>query len=73
MSPYLTRDELAHLLGCAPHSYATMAKRLRAAGIPHLVLPGTCPRVLRSVHDAILSGQRPTTARAARPNFEALA
>jgi len=73
MSPYLSRDELAELLGCAPHSYATMAKRLRAAGIPFVTVPGACPRVLRKVHDAILSGERPAASRAARPNFEALA
>ena len=73
MSLYLARDELAQLLNCAPHSYATMAKRLRSAGIPHVIVPGTCPRVLRSVHDSILSGAKPAPARATRPNFEALA
>lgn len=73
MSPYLTRDELAALLGCAPTSYATMVRRLLAAGIPHIPMPGACPRVSRQVHDAILRGERPSPARAARPNFEALA
>ena len=70
---YLTREELAALLGCAPTSYATMARRLRAAGIPHIVMPGACPRVARSVHDALLRGERVASASAARPNFEALA
>ena len=70
---YLTRDELAQLLGCAPTSYATMARRLTALGIPHLVVPGQCPRVLRSVHDSILSGERPRPVQAVQPNFEALA
>ncbi len=73
MSQYLSRDELAALLGCSPHSYATMAKRLRKLGWPHQPRPGACPVVLRAVHDEILSGQRPTPARLVRPNFEALA
>lgn len=68
----MTREELAELLDCAPHSYATMAKRLRALGWPHQAVPGVCPRVLRSVHDAILSGKQPPAARATRPNFDAL-
>lgn len=70
---YLAREELAKLLDCAPHSYTTMARRLEALGIPHLAIPGKCPRVLRSVHDAILSGQRARPAQSVQPNFEALA
>ena len=55
---YLTREELAEALNCAPHSYATMVRRLRAMGWPHQPREGACPLVLRAVHDRILSGER---------------
>lgn len=66
---YLTRDELAELCGCAPQSYKTMAKRLRAMNMPFIELTGLCPRVMRSVHDERMAGK--TTRQKVRPNWEA--
>lgn len=71
---YMTRDELSELLGCAPTSYKTMSRRLTALAIPHLSIPGCCPRVLRVVHNQLLTacGGISASARFKQPNFKAL-
>lgn len=74
MNPYLTRDELADWLCCGQYSYRTMGRRLEALGVPHVAISGFPPRVLRSVHDALMSGDRPATVRrrSTEPNFDAI-
>lgn len=72
LGAYLSRDELAELCGCAPTSYAAMCRRLARMGWPHQARPGAPPLVLRSVHDAILTGAKPATTARRRPNFDAL-
>lgn len=58
MTQYLSRDEIATVVGVAPHCYTAMCRRLREMGWPHQPRPGLPPLVLRSVHDKILTGQR---------------
>lgn len=67
---YLTREQLADWLDVAPTSYAAMTRRLDALGVPYTHLPGRCPRVLKSVHDALLKGEKPAPIASERPRFE---
>jgi hypothetical protein len=53
---YLTADELAELIGCAPNSFACMRRYLDRHGWPFEPNLRGFPRVSRAYHDARLSG-----------------
>lgn len=53
---YLTADELAELIGCAPTSFACMRRYLDRHGWPFEPNLRGFPRVSRAYHDARLSG-----------------
>lgn len=69
---YLTRDQLAEWLGVKPSSYLAMTRRLDALGVPYSHLPGQCPRVLKSVHDALLRGEKVEAVATEGPRFDFL-
>ena len=75
MSRYLTRDELAELVGCKPSSLACMRRWLDRNQWPHAVNIAGVPLVAREYYEAKMFG---TAARAAdsplaqEPDFSSL-
>lgn len=69
---YLTADELAELIGCAPTSFACMRRYLERHSWPFEPNLRGFPRVSRAYHDARMSGiaapGEPSDA-AAEPDF----
>jgi hypothetical protein len=55
MSRYLTRDELAELVGCSLRSLACMKRWLGKNDWPYAVNIAGVPLVLREYHDARMS------------------
>lgn len=53
---YLTADELAELIGCAPTSFACMRRYLERNNWPFEPNLRKFPRVSRAYHDARMSG-----------------
>lgn len=53
---YLTADELAELIGCAPTSFACMRRYLERHQWPFEPNLRGFPRVSRAYHDARMSG-----------------
>lgn len=53
---YLTADDLAELIGCAPTSFACMRRYLERHGWPFEPNLRGFPRVSRAYHDARMSG-----------------
>jgi hypothetical protein len=53
---YLTADELAELIGCAPTSFACMRRYLERNNWPFEPNLRGFPRVSRKYHDARMSG-----------------
>jgi hypothetical protein len=53
---YLTADELAELIGCAPTSFACMRRYLERHSWPFEPNLRGFPRVSRAYHDARMSG-----------------
>jgi hypothetical protein len=69
---YLTADELAELIGCAPTSFACMRRYLDRRGWPFEPNLRGFPRVSRAYHDARLSGAAapgPTSTVDVEPDF----
>ena len=56
MSRYLTRDELAELVGCSPRSLTCMKRWLDKNRWPHAVNIAGVPQVSREYHDARMGG-----------------
>jgi hypothetical protein len=56
MSTYLSGDELAELIGCAPNSYACMRRYLTRKNWPFEPNLRGFPRVSREYHDARMAG-----------------
>lgn len=54
---YLSADELADLIGCAPNSYACMRRYLTRNNWPFEQNLRGFPRVARAYHDARMAGQ----------------
>jgi hypothetical protein len=53
---YLTADDLAELIGCAPTSFACMRRYLERHGWPFEPNLRGFPRVSRAYHDARMCG-----------------
>lgn len=69
---YLTADELAELIGCAPTSFACMRRYLDRHSWPFEPNLRGFPRVSRAYHDARMSGTAtagPTPDASAEPDF----
>jgi len=62
MSRYLTADELAELIGCAPTSFACMRRHLARNGWPFEPNLRGFPQVSREYHDARMAGSVPAVA-----------
>lgn len=62
MSRYLTADDLAELIGCAPTSFACMKRYLTRNNWPFEPNLRGFPQVSREYHDARLAGISPTSA-----------
>ncbi len=56
MSRYLTRDELAELIGCQPRSLTCMKRWLDRNRWPYAVNIAGVPLVAREYHDARMAG-----------------
>lgn len=69
MSTYLTRDELAELVGCQPTSKACMRRWLDRNGWPYQPNRAGFPVVSRRYHDDRLSGHRRDTKLTSEPDF----
>lgn len=72
MSRYLTADELAELIGCAPTSFACMRRYLTRKSWPFEPSIRGFPQVSREYHDARMAGSTPagaTTEQADEPDF----
>ena len=61
MSEFLSRDELADLVGCQPTSRACMRRWLEKNGWPFEVDRNDFPKVLRSYYSARMTGSAPVT------------
>lgn len=73
---YLTADDLAELIGCAPTSFACMRRYLERNNWPFEPNLRGFPRVSRAYHDARLNGSiGPATPAddAAEPDFSMFA
>ena len=69
---YLTADELAELIGCAPTSFACMRRYLERHCWPFEPNLRGFPRVSRAYHDARMTGAMSPSAppdAAAEPDF----
>jgi len=69
---YLTADELAELIGCAPTSFACMRRYLERHSWPFEPNLRGFPRVSRAYHDARMSGTAmagPAPDASAEPDF----
>lgn len=69
---YLTADELAELIGCAPTSFACMRRYLERHSWPFEPNLRGFPRVSRAYHDARMSGAAapgPAAAADVEPDF----
>jgi radical SAM superfamily enzyme YgiQ (UPF0313 family) len=75
MSNYLTAEELASLIGCAPTSFACMRRYLQRNSWPFEPNLRGFPRVSRAYHDARLSGtlQQAVVTGDAEPDFSMFA
>lgn len=62
MSRYLTADELAELIGCAPTSFACMRRYLTRNNWPFEPNIRGFPQVSREYHDARMAGSAPAGA-----------
>ena len=72
MSRYLTADDLAELIGCAPTSFACMRRYLTRNNWPFEPNLRGFPQVSREYHDARLAGSTPpgaTTEEGEEPDF----
>jgi hypothetical protein len=65
LSAFLSRDELAELVGCEPTSRACMRRWLSKHGWPFEVDRNNFPKVLRSYYDARMTGSAPPAVAAA--------
>lgn len=74
MGIYLTRDELAELVGCQPRSLTCMKRWLERNRWPYAVNIAGVPLVAREYYDARMSGTAPQAAAATEqePDFAAL-
>ena len=73
---YLTADELAELIGCAPTSFACMRRYLERNNWPFEPNLRGFPRVSRAYHDARMSGTAapgPAPDAAEEPDFSMFA
>lgn len=69
-SPYLSRSELAELVGCSPRSRSCMIRWLEDNEWPFEKNRAKVPMVARSYHDARMHGQAlPSAAAANQPDF----
>ena len=59
MNRYLTADELAELIGCAPTSFACMRRYLTRNSWPFEPNIRGFPQVSREYHDARMAGSTP--------------
>ncbi len=62
MSRYLTADDLAELIGCAPTSFACMRRYLTRNNWPFEPNLRGFPQVSREYHDARMAGSTPVGA-----------
>ncbi|WP_174998453.1 DUF4224 domain-containing protein [Burkholderia lata] len=70
---YLTRDELAELVGCQPRSLACMRRWLERNSWAHAVNIAGFPMVTRDYFAARMTGATPTKVEfPAEPDFSAL-
>lgn len=70
MNNYLSAEELASLIGCAPTSFACMRRYLQRNAWPFEQNLRGFPRVSRAYHDSRMSGAlSQPTANAAEPDF----
>ena len=60
MSRYMTADELAELIGCAPTSFACMRRHLTRNSWPFEPNLRGFPQVSREYHDTRMSGNTTT-------------
>lgn len=72
---YLSAEELAALIGCAPNSFACMRRYLQRNSWPFEPNLRGFPRVSRIYHDARMSGvlQQPHAANGVEPDFSMFA
>lgn len=69
MSLYLSRDELAELVGCDPRSKACMRKWLDKRGWPYVETRSGFPQVSRKYHDDRLAGTAKNSKLTSEPDF----
>jgi hypothetical protein len=74
MSTFLTRAELAELVGCEPRSLACMCRWLERNHWPHAKTVAGVPRVTRDYYEKRMSGGLPIAAASSEmePDFSAL-
>jgi hypothetical protein len=76
MTTYLSGDDLAELIGCAPNSFACMRRYLTRNNWPFEANLRGFPRVSREYHDARMAGALSTAALqdlATEPDFSMFA
>lgn len=75
MSSYLSADQLADLIGCAPNSRGCMKRWLDRNNWPYVLNLAGFPKVSTKYHDARMSGAVPTNTDCElelEPDFEKL-
>jgi hypothetical protein len=73
VSRYLSRDELAELVGCQPRSLTCMKRWLERNGWPYVVNIAGVPLVARDYYEARMTGNAPRAACLEQgPDFAAL-
>ncbi|HDR9028726.1 TPA: DUF4224 domain-containing protein [Burkholderia vietnamiensis] len=77
MSLYVSRDQLAELVGCRPRSLACMKRWLERHHWPHAVNIAGVPLVSREYYEARMNGTSPAESlhkvvAEEEPNFDAL-
>ncbi|ALP62796.1 hypothetical protein AN416_09450 [Paraburkholderia caribensis] len=71
---YLTRNELANLVGCQPRSLACMKRWLERNHWPHAINIAGVPQVVREYYEKRMAGAIPAAQASTEqePNFAAL-